>query len=169
MKYLCLIRHAKSSWDNLELDDFDRPLNSRGEKDAPLMGRRLKKKGFVPDIILTSPAKRALETCLVISAILEFDVKKIIQQKNLYHASEDQLLNIVRAIKDRAGDEEENVLLFGHNSGLTVFANRLTNGAIPNIPTTGIVVIQLSIEKWKFAEWGCGKLISFDFPKSKDD
>lgn len=169
MKKLYLIRHAKSSWDNLSLDDFDRPLNSRGEKDAPKMGKRLQDKKIAPDVIVTSPAKRALDTCLIIIKFLGFPKEKISIDKRLYHASEEELLRVIRELKDHPNDEEENVLLFGHNPGLTNFANQLLNEHIQNIPTTGIVVASLSIKKWQEIDWGCGKLLFFDFPKSKED
>jgi phosphohistidine phosphatase len=167
MKNLYLIRHAKSSWDDPNLDDFDRPLNERGEKDAPRMGRRLKEKKITPDIVVSSPAMRALETCKIICDVLGFDKKKIIERQSVYHASEEEILKVVRSIKDRRGDNEENVLLFGHNPGLTDFANRLLNEHIVNIPTAGIVAAQLKIDKWSKTDWGCGKLLFFDFPKNK--
>jgi phosphohistidine phosphatase len=169
MKNIFLIRHAKSSWDDSTLDDFKRPLNSRGEKDAPKMGKRLKQGRLTPDVVLTSPAKRAIDTCLVITKFLGFDQKKIISDNRLYHASEDMLLKIIRELKDHPKDDEENILLFGHNPGLTDFANRLMNGAIENIPTCGIVSITLHIKKWSDAQWGCGEMMSFDFPKSKKE
>ncbi len=169
MKKLYLIRHAKSSWDNPDLDDFDRPLNSRGIKDAPLMGKRLKENKLTPYIIVTSPAIRALDTCLIITKFLGFPKEKISIDKRLYHASEEELLRVIRELKDHPNDEEENVLLFGHNPGLTNFANQLLNEHIKNIPTTGIVVSSLSIKKWQEADWGCGKLLFFAFPKSKED
>ena len=167
MKNLYLIRHAKSSWDDPNLNDFDRPLNERGEKDAPRMGRRLKEKKITPDIVVSSPAIRALETCKIICDVLGFEKKKIIEHQSVYHASEEEILKVVRSLKDRRGDNEENVLLFGHNPGLTDFANRLLNEHIVNIPTAGIVAAQLKIDKWSKTDWGCGKLLFFDFPKNK--
>ena len=169
MKKLYLIRHAKSSWDNLAIDDFQRPLNGRGIKDAPRMGKRLKERSLTADLVLSSPAKRALDTCLIITKILGFSKEKINTDKRLYHASEEELLRIIRELKDHANDEEENVLLFGHNPGLTNFANQLLNEHIQNIPTTGIVAASLSIKKWQEVDWGCGKLLFFDFPKSNED
>jgi phosphohistidine phosphatase len=169
VKKLYLIRHAKSSWDNPEIDDFNRPLNSRGEKDAPKMGRRLKEKRLTPDIVVSSPAVRALDTCKIICEVLSFNKTKIIENKSLYHASEEEILRVVRSLRDRTGDEEENVLLFGHNPGLTDFANRLLEEKILNIPTTGIVCAELAIRKWEDADWGCGKMLFFDFPKNKID
>ena len=169
MKKLYLIRHAKSSWDNLAIDDFQRPLNGRGIKDAPRMGKRLKERSLTADLVLSSPAKRALDTCLIITKILGFSKEKINTDKRLYHASEEELLRVIRELKDHPNDEEENVLLFGHNPGLTNFANHLLNEHIQNIPTTGIVAASLSIKKWQEVDWGCGKLLFFDFPKSKED
>lgn len=169
MKKLYLIRHAKSSWDNLAIDDFQRPLNGRGIKDAPRMGKRLKERSLTADLVLSSPAKRALDTCLIITKILGFSKEKINTDKRLYHASEEELLRIIRELKDHPNDEEENVLLFGHNPGLTNFANQLLNEHIQNIPTTGIVAASLSIKKWQEVDWGCGKLLFFDFPKSNED
>ena len=129
------------------------------------MGNRLKEMKLTPDVVITSPAKRALDTCIAITARLGFPKKNITIDKRMYHASEEELLNIVRQLKDQQNDNEETVLLFGHNPGLTNFANLLLNEAILNIPTTGIVGATLSIQKWEDAKWGCGKMILFDFPK----
>ncbi len=167
MKTLYLIRHAKSSWDNPKLGDFERPLNERGKKDAPRMGRRLKEKRVHPDVIITSPAVRALETCKAIAASLNFPPSKIELDKNLYHADEDQILKRIQNLKD-LNDQEEVVLLFGHNPGLTYFANLLLNESIDNIPTCGVVAAQLNIKTWKEAAFGCGKLLFFDFPKNRE-
>ncbi len=167
MKKLYIIRHAKSSWDYPSLSDFDRPLNDRGKRDAPRMAKRLKEKRLTPDMVISSPAVRALDTCKIMCEVLGFDRKKIIEHKSLYHASEEQILSVVRQIKDRKGDKEEIVLLFGHNPGLTEFANRLSDENIANIPTAGMVAAELNIDKWSQANWGCGKLLFFDFPKNK--
>lgn len=169
MKKLYLIRHAKSSWDDLKINDFDRPLNDRGKKDAARMGKRLKEKGLAPDMVVTSPAVRALETCKIICTEIGFDHAKIIEVPKLYHADAEQILEEVSAIKDRVNDDEENMLLFGHNPGLTDFTNRLLNEHILNIPTAGIVCAELVIRKWKNVDWGCGKLLFFDIPKNKLD
>ncbi len=169
MKTLYLIRHAKSSWDDPELDDFERPLNKRGKKDAPNMAKRVKEKRVAPDFMIASPATRALETCKEFAKILDFDKDKIKIDKRLYHADEDQILTVIQELKDRDRDEEEVVLLFGHNPGLTEFANMLLNESIDNIPTCGIVKAHLKIDQWKDARFGCGKLDFLDFPKSKKE
>lgn len=169
MKTLYLIRHAKSSWDDPELGDFERPLNKRGKKDAPNMAKRLKEKRVTPDRMISSPATRALDTCKEFAKILDFNKDKIKTEKRLYHASEDQLLTVVRELKDRELDDDEVVILFGHNPGLTEFANMLMNESIDNIPTCGVVKAHLKIDRWKDASFGCGELEFFDFPKSNKE
>ncbi|MCA4900520.1 MAG: SixA phosphatase family protein [Bacteroidota bacterium] len=169
MKKLYIIRHAKSSWEDPDLSDFDRPLNDRGKRDAPRMARRLKEKRLTPDIVLTSPARRAKDTCHIFCKGLGFIKSKIEEKPGLYHASDDEILKVIHTLKDRTGDDEENVLIFGHNPGLTEFANRLSNENIDNIPTAGVVCISLSANKWKHIEWGSGKLVFFDFPKKRVD
>lgn len=169
MKKLFIIRHAKSSWDDPELDDFDRPLNKRGKKDAPRMGKRLKERRVTPDLMLSSPAERALATCEAIATVLQFDQTKIKTDKRLYHAHEDQILDVIRNLKDSPRDNEEVAVIFGHNPGLTEFANSLLNETIDNIPTCGIVAATLPVERWQDVTYGCGKMLFFDFPKRVDD
>jgi phosphohistidine phosphatase len=169
MKTLYLIRHAKSSWDDPEQADIERPLNKRGKKDAPNMARRLKEKRVTPDVMITSPATRAHDTCTSFAKILDFDSDKIKIEKRLYHADEEQILKVLHELKDHERDDEEVVLLFGHNPGLTEFTNRLLDENIDNIPTCGIVKAQLNIKRWKEAHFGCGELEYFDFPKNKED
>lgn len=163
MKMLYIIRHAKSSWDNPVLNDFNRPLNERGERDAPRMGKRLKEKQVVPDLLLSSPATRALTTCKKIADVLEYSAEKIKTDRDLYHAEDEEILRIVKKINDK----HDVVLVFGHNPGLTDFVNRLTDGLIDNVPTCGIVACSLKIDSWKETDWGKGKVELFDFPKSK--
>lgn len=166
MKKLYLIRHAKSSWDDPTLDDFDRPLNNRGLKDAPRMGLRLVQKDVKPQIVMSSPALRALHTCQLMCEPLAFDKAKIILLPQLYHASANQLLEQTQKIDPISETEPESVLIFGHNPGLTDFVNRLLNEQIINIPTAGIVGAVLNIKKWHEVDWGCGKLTFLDFPKN---
>jgi phosphohistidine phosphatase len=165
MKTLYLVRHAKSSWDDLELSDFDRPLNKRGQKDAPQMGKRLKERQVTPDVMLSSAANRALTTCKEIATVLGFPQEKIKTDKRLYHADEEQILKVLSEVKDSPRDSEEVVMIFGHNPGLTEFANSLLNETIMNIPTCGVVHGTLNIEHWKDIQFGCGEILHFDFPK----
>lgn len=165
MKTLYVIRHAKSSWDNPLLADFDRPLNARGERDAPRMGKRLKEKDITPDLIISSPAKRALTTCIIISKILSCPESLIKTEQRLYHADEETILNILQGLPDYA----DTVMLYGHNPGLTDFVNELFNTSIANVPTCGVVCGKIDVDKWKDVTWGGGDLVFFDYPKATKD
>ncbi|MGE0588212.1 MAG: histidine phosphatase family protein [Cyclobacteriaceae bacterium] len=161
MKILYVVRHAKSSWDNPDLRDFDRPLNDRGKRDAPKMGRRLKEREIVPDLMLSSPANRALTTCKAIADILGYDQGRIKTDQKIYHANESELFEVAAELNDNFDE----VMIFGHNPGLTDFVNELVNERIMNVPTCGIVAGKLKIDSWKAIKPGCGKLHFFDFPK----
>ncbi len=161
MKRLFLVRHAKSSWEDPSLDDIDRPLNTRGEKNAPEMGERLKKQGILPDLLISSPARRASSTAKKIAKKIEYSKKDILINEDLYHGSDAMLINIVKTLDDTANS----VMLFGHNPGFTYFANQLCNINISNIPTAGIVAIEFQIDTWSEAELGNGELVFFDYPK----
>jgi phosphohistidine phosphatase len=161
VKTLIIVRHAKSSWDNLDLKDSERPLNDWGEKDAPRMAKRLKEREITPGLLLSSPAVRAIETCRHIANVLVYPFEKIKTDPRLYHADEDTLLQIVRELKDR----DDCVMLFGHNPGLTIFTNLLLNEDIDNIPTCGIVSALLKVSFWSKVSYGCGQLDFYDYPK----
>lgn len=163
MKTLVIIRHAKSSWDNPTLPDFERPLNKRGLRDAPRMARRLKEKEINPDLLLSSPAKRALATCQYFSETIQCPPSSIKTNAELYHASEETILKVVKSQQDKV----DVIFLFGHNPGLTDFLNKISNEYIKNIPTCGIAGVTFDAKHWKEINWGSGKLILFDFPKNK--
>ena len=158
---LYLVRHAKSSWDNPALDDFDRPLNERGKRDAPKMAKRMKERELAPDLLYSSPAKRAHKTCLEFATVLGIPDAAILTDKDLYHADEETLLCKIRQLKKK----NDEVMLFGHNPGLTGFANLLTAEWIDNIPTTGVIGIRFKVDSWKDIAPGTGKILFFDFPK----
>ena len=164
MKTLYLIRHAKSSWDDPWQDDFDRPLNKRGQSDAPRMGKRLKEKDIHPDLLISSPAERAFSTCVIIAKKIGYKGENIHTDRKLYHASEDQLLFVVHQLND--GNDE--VMLFSHNPGLTYFVNRICNEPVTdNVPTCGVVAITFPVASWKKITWGKGEMVFFDYPKNK--
>lgn len=165
MKKLYLVRHAKSSLADAATDDFDRPLNERGEKDAPHMAKLVKDHNITPDRMISSPANRALSTCQIFARTFQFDSAKINTEKKLYHASADTILKVLGSLQEHQGEEEEVVFLFGHNPGITAFANLLFNSGIDNIPTCGVVGITLNIETWREISFGCGNLNSFEYPK----
>jgi len=166
MKTLYVIRHAKSSWDDPELTDFERPLNERGKKDAPRMGKRLKEKDIHPQLLLSSPAKRAFSTSKRIADAIGYSRENIKTEKELYHADAETILSILRKL----GDNISTLMIFGHNPGLTDFVNQLgKNTSIENIPTCGVVAFSLRIEHWRDLGFNSGELIFFDYPKSTKD
>lgn len=158
---LYLVRHAKSSWDDPSLDDFERPLNERGKRDAPRMAKRMKERDIVPDLLYSSPATRAIKTCKEFAKVLGIKTSAVNTDDQLYHASEETLLSRVHGLKDQL----DTVMLFGHNPGLTDFANLLTGEQILNIPTAGVVGIRFKADRWRDVRAGTGKLLFFDFPK----
>ena len=161
VKTLFIVRHAKSSWDDLDLKDIDRPLNERGEKDAPKMAKRLKERKIVPDLLLSSPAVRAFDTCRHFAKVLGYANEKIKTDARLYHADEEMLLQIVKELKE----SDDCVMLFGHNPGLTVFSNLLLGEDIDNIPTCGVVAAEIKVVSWKEIIFGRGILDFYDYPK----
>ena len=163
MKYLTLIRHAKSSWDDPSLDDFDRPLNKRGKKNAPEMGQRLYEHGIVPDAIVTSPAKRARKTAKLIALELEVDFDSIYYLDDLYHASVLDLVRIIQSLDDKWDD----VFLFGHNPGFTDLANFFIPTYIENIPTCGVLRLDLPFESWNDVRPGQAAVVLYDYPKKR--
>jgi phosphohistidine phosphatase len=162
MKMLCLVRHAKSSWKFPDLDDFERPLNKRGKRDAPAMGHFLKDKNIRPDIIISSPAIRASVTTKIISKILAYPLNRVKYTDDIYESDITSLLKVVQSVKDKY----KSAMIVGHNPALTNFANLLTNSRIDNIPTCGILCANLAINSWLDVAEDCGSIDFFKFPKN---
>ncbi|MCB0803291.1 MAG: histidine phosphatase family protein [Flavobacteriales bacterium] len=161
MKTLYLIRHAKSSWDEIGLSDFERPLNSRGKKDVLVMGQRLKEAGILPQIIISSSANRAFTTAQSLAAQIDFNLDSIEIEPRIYEASAKTLSSIINHI-----DDSKNIaFLIGHNPGFTYLAEDLTGEHFGNIPTCGIVGIEFPIESWQYVSNNSGTCISYDYPK----
>ncbi len=139
MKTLYLVRHAKSSWKDASLDDFDRPLNKRGKHDAPFMAQKLANMGIKPDIILSSPAKRARKTAKAFSKTLD---APLVFDERLYEAG----LRAFEEIVLNAFQTYDSVMLVSHNPGLTMFNDDISDRPIFNIPTTGIVAIDFKTQ-----------------------
>lgn len=158
---LFLCRHAKSSWSEPGLADKERPLNERGKNDAPLMGNILKNKQEFPDLIISSPAKRALKTAKLIAEKLDYKTKNIEVNKNLYMAGINEFIDVISNINK----DHKNVMLFSHNYGITDFANYISNSDIQNIPTCGIVKISFVIKNWQEIQNTKGNLQYFIYPK----
>lgn len=163
MRSLLLMRHSKSNWDEPGRKDFDRTLNDRGRKDAPEMGKRLKREGIKPDLIISSPAVRALKTAKEVARETGYPEKNILQEFEIYEADIDNLIHVIRNIND----EYHTVILIGHNPALTGLVGYLTNSFIDNIPTSGVAMLHFSLPTWKQVTRFSGKLSSFDFPKNQ--
>ena len=160
MKTLYLVRHAKSYWGDQSLPDFERPLNKRGKRDAPFMGEVLNDKKVRPDLIICSPAKRTRKTALEIAERLRYPDKKILYDENLYEASSNTILEIIKSIDDKF----DSVMIFGHNPGLTLLNNYISDKYLDNIPTCGMVALQ-SDKKWgEIGKNSCSHLF-FEYPK----
>ncbi|MEM1325814.1 MAG: histidine phosphatase family protein [Bacteroidota bacterium] len=165
MKTLICIRHAKSSWDNASLRDIDRPLNKRGLRDAPRMAQFLKDKGIVPDMIVTSPAKRAFSTATFFKEMWNLDKEDMEIDENIYEATESDIWEIVRQLPDEANT----ALLFGHNPTFTYFANHFSEDIISNVPTCGICQIESTTRKWSKLDTDNSELVAFYYPKMLSD
>lgn len=152
MKTLLLIRHAKSSWDDASLADFERPLNERGRRAAPFMGGFLRREGLVPDVVVSSPAVRAKQTAEAVIAAGGFD-GALAFEDSIYEASPNALRDAVAAIDDAAAT----AMLVGHNPGMEGFIRYLT-GEIESMPTGAVAVVSLDIDSWAAATDSCGTL-----------
>ncbi len=161
MKNIVLVRHAKSSWENMLLSDHDRPLNPRGKRDAPIMGIRLKEREVTPSLIISSTAKRARLTAKKIAKKIGFSKDRIMLTKALFHADDDSIFEIIKSLDDA----HDIVMLFGHNPGITECANLLTGTIIVNIPTCGVASISFNCNSWRDIEKREGSMIFYDYPK----
>ena len=149
MKNLILIRHAKSSWNDLNLSDRDRPLNKRGKRDAPRMGDFLHQKNITPDLMLSSPAKRAYTTAQHIAKALDYPTAKIVRVEMLY-TFDFNAGGILHTVKTHAdNDLHHTVLVFGHNPTFTHAANKFGGYHFDNVPTCGIVSINFDTNDWQ--------------------
>ena len=161
MRSFYLIRHAKSSWSDMSLRDFDRPLNKRGFRDAPFMSKMLAGKGVNPDVIVSSPANRAITTAGYFADALKIDKKDIILKEDIYEAWTTTILEVIKDLKD----EWKTVLIFGHNPAFTDVANEFSTSYLPNLPTCGIVKIESSADRWSSISNSNSVLTEFHYPK----
>jgi phosphohistidine phosphatase len=143
MKTLFLVRHAKSSRDDPMLPDKERPLNDRGRRDAPRMGERLAKHDVKPDLIVSSPALRALATAEIIAKKLDYKAGHIVVDERLYAASAEDVLKLIREL----GEKSKRVMLFGHNPAFAELAHRLSN-TITDMPTCAVAEFAFDIKSW---------------------
>ena len=161
MKKIYILRHAKSSWNDSTLSDFERPLNQRGKKDAPLMGLKLAELGIIPDLILSSAANRAYTTGSIIAEKINYPLGKIEKREDLYLASARKILKIINFIDNN----QNSIMVVGHNPGLTELANDLGGLQVSNMPTCALVALEFAVDDWQAIHWGLGKNILFEYPK----
>jgi phosphohistidine phosphatase len=158
-----VIRHAKSSWEWDDINDFERPLNERGKRDAPLMARRLSVNGALPDLLVSSPAKRAKRTAVLFSRELGLPEEDILFKTELYHAPVDVFYDVLKKIDDRFST----VALFSHNPGITTFVNELTQVKVDHMPTCGLYAVKIQVEHWADFKDGKKEFWFFDYPKAQ--
>jgi len=160
-KLLYLVRHAKSSWSDPGLSDQARPLNSRGEQDAPLMGAWLAGQAFLPQHIVSSPARRARSTAEIIATSLRFDPAGIAIDPDIYFNG---LQRMFAAIQ-RNDDDIDRLMMVGHNPVMTQLFRELTGEPLDNMPTCAIAIIEFAAPSWGLIDTTPGHLLAFQTPK----
>lgn len=159
MKTVWFVRHAKSSWDDPTLPDFNRPLNARGLRDAPAMAKFLHNMGVHPDRLVSSPAKRALHTARIFGEV--FEIAEVHQEAKLYEALPETVLEIVQNFPDSCSV----CFVFGHNPTFHELANYFSGISIEELPTCGIFRIDADIKAWRDFSRDSGKCTAFFTPK----
>ncbi len=161
MKELLVIRHAKSSWANLGQDDFDRPLNERGIRDAPEMARRLIESAITIDAFISSTAKRAFSTATYFAEAYHKETAAIQKKQELYHAPSERYYQVIKTINPLINT----AAIFSHNPGITDFVNSLGTTQIDNMPTCGVFAVKLYTADWRKIETCKKEFWFFDYPK----
>ncbi len=160
MKIVCFIRHAKSSWDQAGLADIDRPLNLRGIETAPIMATILQEKGLKPDLVISSPAKRARQTAKYFRKKYGIKKEQLQIEPAIYGGDEQVVLDVLRKLDDTVGT----VFLFGHNPTMNYLAALFSEDRI-HVPTCGILKVHLNITQWKDVQPDRTGLQEFIYPK----
>ena len=161
MKTLLIIRHAKSSWDSPTLKDFDRPLNERGHKDAPMMAERLLQKKISIDAFVTSTAKRAITTTEYFHKAYKAASSQLVPIKELYQAQTEDFYKVINSLQDNW----DTVAIFSHNPGITALVNNFDVGGVDDMPTCAVFGVTAEIEHWKDFEAAEKRFLLFDYPK----
>ncbi len=161
VKDVCFVRHAKSSWDHASMKDYDRPLDPRGLRDAPLMASKMRLLGLVPDIIITSGANRARSTAEFFMKEFNLPKERFLVRNELYEASPQQVYDVLMS----APDDANFVYLFGHNPTFTWVANNISGVQIDNVPTCGVVHAQANLTTWKKFKPEYAGFVGFHYPK----
>lgn len=163
MRSVLFIRHAKSSWDNAAVSDFDRPLNDRGKMDAPQMARRLLDKKIPLDSFISSPAKRARKTTDFFVEAYGLAESNVLLKAELYLPSPDVFYDVIEEIANRF----HHIAICSHNPAITQFVNQLTNEIrVDNVPTCGIFAVKTNISRWEDFRKAQKQFWFFDYPKN---
>lgn len=161
MKTLLVLRHAKSSWRESELADHDRPLNKRGKLNAPRMGELIRAEGLLPDLILSSSAKRALKTAELVAEASGYD-GEIQVSRDLYAAGPEEFIEALASLETGY----DTILVVGHNPGLEELLDLLTEEA-PAMPTAALAQVELDIDDWaELEEEITGRLVNHWIPRN---
>lgn len=164
---LILMRHAKSSWGDLTLDDFERPLSDRGRRSAPVIAEWLVAKGHLPDTVLVSGARRTVETWDWMTSRMP-ETATMESNPVLYLGSADLILNVVKS------QTAPSVMVICHNPGIAEFAERILaekpkHKAFARYPTAATCVIAFDAAQWADVSWGSGRLLDFTVPRDLMD
>jgi phosphohistidine phosphatase len=153
------LRHAKSSWDHLHLSDFDRPLNARGENDAPTIGKEIQRRGIIPEMIFCSSSKRTKQTLDLVHPF--FSNAKILYLDMLYHSSEDFIFQQIK----NANNQFDTLMIVAHNPGITFAFEWLGKNRTENVPTCGAACFSFDVDSFTDVKKHAGKLEYFIYPK----
>jgi phosphohistidine phosphatase len=165
VKRLTVVRHAKANWGGANTSDFDRALSKIGEMGATLMGKRLAAHLAQPDLVLSSPAKRAADTALKVAEEMGLNFKSVMLEPKLYGAEAGDILDIVQQIDS----QHEQVIIFGHNPGVSDLGRYLTNKTTETLPPGGAYCIDFDIASWAELAPGSGKLVFVDHPGKTEE
>lgn len=163
-KILTVIRHAKSSWSDPLLEDIKRPLNSRGKRAAPSMGRYLRDAGHIPELLVSSPAKRAYKTAVLMARELEYDHEKILKDSKLYFEGTEAMLQVARQLDDSYGA----VFLFSHEPIVSDFCELMCGLSVVKYPTGAACAMSFDVDNWAQIKEGEGQQLFFVKPKAID-
>ncbi len=163
MKKIYLVRHAKSSWKEEGMDDFLRPLNSRGKRDLITIGKRLLKHKANPDLIYASPSVRTTKTAKELAHTINHDKKKILFIDSLYESTFEKYLELIH----KTDDTNETIFIVGHNPTITEVGERLSGAILDNLPTCAIFGMAFDVEHFSEIEEENGEVLFYDYPKKE--
>lgn len=161
MKKLLIIRHAKSSWANSNETDFERPLNDRGRMNAPEMAVRLVKRNVLPDAIISSAAKRTVETSLLMMKQLGLQQQQLVKKQELYLATPETILETILLLDDAW----QTAAIIAHNPGVTDFVNSICEVKVDDMPTCAVYAVDIKTDSWKNFSTAAKEFLFFEYPK----